>query len=117
MRQHMARLQRQGGYHSDGTSVGARNRRARLTAEFESDLGIDHAARRRAAEDAARWIRIKTGIVWGIALIFFTIATMQLFVLREEVDQPFSGAATAIDWIDLPDAPAPEPPPPPIWDK
>ena len=108
----MARMQRQGGYHSDGSSVGARGRRARLTAEFEADLGIDHAARRRAAEAEARWIRIKTGIVWTVALIFFTIACVQLFVLREEVDQPFSGAATAIDWIDLPDAPPPPPPPP-----
>jgi hypothetical protein len=107
----MARMQQQGGYHSDGTSVGARNRRARLTAEFESDLGIDHAARRRAVEAEARWIRIKTGIIWSIALIFFSIACMQLFVLRKEVDQPFSGAASAIDWIDLPDAPPPPPPP------
>lgn len=108
----MARIQRQGGYHSDGSSVGARGRRARLTAEFEADLGIDHAARRRAAEAEARWIRIKTGIVWSIALIFFAIACVQLFVLREEVDEPFSGAATAIDWIDLPDPPPPPPPPP-----
>lgn len=107
----MARLQQQGGYHSDGTSVGARNRRARLTAEFEADLGIDHAARIRAAQAEARWILIKTWIVWTVAGIFFTIACIQLFVLREEVDQPFSGAAGALDWIDLPDPPPPPPPP------
>ena len=58
----MARMQQQGGYHSDGSSVGARSRRARLTAEFEADLGVDHAARRRAVEAEARWVRIKTWI-------------------------------------------------------
>lgn len=107
----MARMQQQGGYHSDGSSVGARSRRARLTAEFEADLGVDHAARRRAVEAEARWVRIKTWIVWTIATIFFTIACVQLFVLREEVDEPFSGAAGALDWIDLPDPPPPPPPP------
>jgi hypothetical protein len=107
----MARMQQQGGYHSDGSSAGSRGRRARLTAEFEADLGVDHAARRRAEEAEARWVLIKTGIVWSIALIFFTIACVQLFVLREEVDVPFSGAAGAFDWIDLPDPPPPPPPP------
>lgn len=104
----MARLQKRGGYQSDGTSVGSRNRRARLTAEFEADLGIDYVARLRAEQAEARWILIKTFIVWSVAAIFFTIACLQLFVLREEVDRPFSGAASALDWVDLPD-----PPPPP----
>jgi hypothetical protein len=107
----MAQLQKQGGYQGDGTSYGARNRRARLTAEFESELGIDHAARRRAAADEARWILIKTWIVWTVAAIFFTIACVQLFVLREQAAVPFSGAAGALDWIELPDPPPPPPTP------
>jgi len=107
----MARLQESGGYQTNGTGVGARGRRARLTAEFESELGINHAARRDAAEREARWIVIKTWIVWTIAGIFFAIACVQLFVLREHVDVPFSGAAGALDWIELPDPPPPPPPP------
>lgn len=107
----MARIEQQGGYHSDGTSAAARSRRARLTAEFEADLGVDHAARRRAAEAEARWIRIKTWIVWTIAVIFFTIACVQLYVLRKEADEPFSGASGWFDWIELPDPPPPPPPP------
>lgn len=107
----MARIERNGGYHSDGTSFGARSRRARLTAEFEADLGVDHLAQQRAAAAEARWIRIKTWIVWTVALIFFTLACVELFVLRKEVDQPFAGAADWFDWIELPDPPPPPPPP------
>lgn len=107
----MSRMEQSGGYRSDGTSLGSRSRRARLTAEFEADLGVDHAARARAAAAERRWIRIKTFIIWSIALIFFTIACVQLFVLREEVDQPFSGAAEWLDWVELPDPPPPPPPP------
>lgn len=107
----MSRIGKQGGYQSDGTSLAARTRRARLTAEFEADLGVDHAARRRRAEAEARWIRIKTWIVWTVAVIFFTIACVQLFVLRKEVDQPFAAAAEWFDWIELPDPPPPPPPP------
>lgn len=108
----MSRGEQSGGYQNDGTSFGSRSRRAQLTAEFESELGINYAARARVAAKEARWIRIKTFIVWSIAVIFFTIACVQLFVLRKEVDQPFSGAAGWFDWIDLPDPPPPPPPPP-----
>jgi hypothetical protein len=97
----------QGGYQNNGSRIGARGRRARLTAEFEADLGLDYAARARAAAAEARWVRIKTFIVWSIALIFFTIACVQLFVLRKEAAVPFSGAAQALEWVDLPDAPPP----------
>lgn len=107
----MPRVEQSGGYQGDGTSYGSRSRRARLTAEFESELGVDYAARARAARDEARWIRIKTFIVWSIAVIFFTIACVQLFVLREEVDEPFSAAAGWFDWIELPDPPPPPPQP------
>lgn len=107
----MARIEKSGGYHSDGTSLAARSRRARLTAEFESDLGVDHAARRRSQEAEARWVRIKTWIVWTVALIFFTVACIELFVLRKEVQVPFAGLAEWFDWIDLPDPPPPPPPP------
>jgi hypothetical protein len=106
----MPRVEQRGGYHSDGTSLGARTRRAQLTAEFEADLGVDHAARARAAADMKRWIRIKTFIVWGVAVIFFTIACVQLFVLRKEVEQPFAGAAAWFDWVELPPPPPPTPP-------
>ena len=68
----------------------SRTRRARLVAEFEGDLGIDHKARARAAADADRWRRIKTFIVWSIALMFFLIACQKLWVMGQNVDQPFS---------------------------
>lgn len=107
----MARVEQSGGYQSNGTGLGARSRRSRLTAEFEADLGIDPLARLHAAAAERRWIRIKTFIVWSVALIFFSIACTQLFVLREEVQEPFSAAAAWFDWVELPDPPPPPPTP------
>lgn len=79
---------------SDGNAASianiSRTRRARLVAEFEGDLGIDHKARARAAYEARRWQVIKTIIVWGIALIFFTIACQKLWLMGQQVDKPFS---------------------------
>jgi hypothetical protein len=111
----MARIEQSGGYQSDGTGLGARSRRARLTAEFEADLGVDFAARARKAAAERRWIRIKTFIVWSIALIFFTIACTQLFVLRKEAQEPFSGLSGWFDWVELP--PPPPPTPVPNWNN
>ena len=68
----------------------SRTRRARLVAEFEGELGIDHKARAKAAADERRWITIKTIIVWTIALLFFAIACQKLWVLGQNVDRPFS---------------------------
>lgn len=68
----------------------SRTRRARLVAEFEGDLGIDHKRRARAAADARRWQIIKTIIVWTIALMFFSIACQKLWLMGQDVDQPFS---------------------------
>lgn len=68
----------------------SRTRRARLVAEFESDLGIDHRARARAAYEARRWRVIKTIIVWTIALMFFTIACYKLWLMGQQVDTPFA---------------------------
>lgn len=68
----------------------SRTRRAQLVAEFEGELGIDHKARARAAYEAKRWIVIKTIIVWTIALMFFSIACYKLYLMGQDVDQPFS---------------------------
>lgn len=68
----------------------SRTRRAQLVAEFEGELGIDHKARARAAYEARRWQVIKTIIVWTIALMFFTIACHKLWLMGQDVDQPFS---------------------------
>ena len=68
----------------------SRTRRAQLVAEFESELGIDYKARAKAAYEAKRWQVIKTIIVWTIAVMFFAIACHKLWVMGEQVDQPFS---------------------------
>lgn len=68
----------------------SRTRRAQLVAEFEGELGIDHKARARAAYEAKRWIIIKTAIIWTIALMFFAIACYKLYLMGQQVDQPFS---------------------------
>lgn len=68
----------------------SRTRRARLIAEFEGELGIDHRARAKAAYDEKRWQVIKTIIVWTIALMFFLIACHKLWLMGMQVDQPFS---------------------------
>ena len=68
----------------------SRTRRAQLVAEFEGELGIDHKARALAAYEAKRWEVIKTIIVWTIAVMFFTIACHRLWVMGQDVDEPFS---------------------------
>jgi hypothetical protein len=68
----------------------SRTRRAQLVAEFEGELGIDHKARAIAAYEAKRWKVIKTIIVWGIAIMFFTIACHKLWIMGQDVDEPFS---------------------------
>lgn len=68
----------------------SRTRRARLVAEFEGELGIDYKARAAAAEAERRWIARKTFIVWTVALIFFTVACQKLWIMGQNVDQPFS---------------------------
>lgn len=68
----------------------SRTRRARLVTEFEHELGVDHDARADAAYREQRWIRIKTGIVWTIALIFFAIACLKLYQMGQNVEKPFS---------------------------
>ena len=68
----------------------SRTRRAQLVAEFEGELGIDHKARARAAYEEKRWIVIKTIIVWTIAIMFFTIACHKLWVMGEQVKEPFA---------------------------
>lgn len=68
----------------------SRTRRAQLVAEFEGELGIDYKARAKAAEAERRWIARKTFIVWTIALIFFAIACQKLWIMGQDVDQPFS---------------------------
>jgi hypothetical protein len=77
------------GYGADLVHI-SRTRRAQLVAEFEGDLGIDYKARAKAAEDERRWILIKTYIVWTIALMFFSIACQKLWLMGQNVDQPFS---------------------------
>lgn len=80
--------------NNDGQSASlaniSRTRRAQLVAEFEGELGIDHKARALAAYEAKRWKVIKTIIVWGIALMFFTIACHRLWIMGQQVDEPFS---------------------------
>ncbi|WP_332819787.1 hypothetical protein [Sphingopyxis sp.] len=68
----------------------SRTRRARLVAEFEGELGIDYKARAAAVEAERRWVARKTFIVWAVALIFFTIACQKLWIMGQDVDQPFS---------------------------
>ena len=68
----------------------SRTRRAQLVAEFEGELGIDYKARAKTAEAERRWIARKTFIVWTIALMFFAIACQKLWVMGQDVDQPFS---------------------------
>jgi hypothetical protein len=68
----------------------SRTRRARLVAEFEGELGIDHTARARAAYEERRWRIIKTIIVWTIAVMFFLIACHKLYLMGLQVDEPFS---------------------------
>lgn len=77
----------------------SRTRRAQLVAEFEGDLGIDHKARAKAARDAQRWKRIKTFIVWTIALMFFAIACQKLLQLAELSEQPFSDLNPFSGWF------------------
>ena len=68
----------------------SRTRRAALQAEFEWELGIDHKKRALEAAALARWIRIKTIIVWSIALLFFAVACRQLWLLSHLNDTPFN---------------------------
>lgn len=79
---------------SDCRAVGletiSRTRRAQLVAEFESELGIDHRARAKAAHDEKRWQVIKMIIVWTIALMFFLIACHKLWLMGMQVNEPFS---------------------------
>lgn len=78
----------------------SRTRRAQLVAEFEGDLGIDYKARARAAADARRWQIIKTMIVWTIALMFFLIACQKLWLMGQDVDEPFSNLSMFTHWFD-----------------
>ena len=76
--------------YSASLAIISRTRRAQLVAEFEGELGIDHKARAQAAYEAKRWEVIKTIIVWTIAVMFFTIACHKLWLMGQDVDQPFS---------------------------
>jgi hypothetical protein len=78
----------------------SRTRRAQLVAEFEGDLGIDYKARARTAYEAKRWQVIKTIIVWTIALMFFAIACQKLWVLGQDVDEPFSDLNPISGWFE-----------------
>lgn len=77
----------------------SRTRRAQLVAEFEGELGIDYRARAAAAEAERRWVARKTFIVWTIALIFFAIACQKLWVMGQDVDQPFSDINPIESWF------------------
>ena len=68
----------------------SRTRRARLVAEFEQELGVDHLARMQAAERARRWRLIKTILVWTIALTLSGFACWQLWQMGQNVEKPFS---------------------------
>ncbi|WP_447760701.1 hypothetical protein [Sphingopyxis panaciterrae] len=68
----------------------SRTRRAQLVAEFEGELGIDHKARAKVAAAERRWVARKTFIVWTIAMMFFAIACQKLWIMGQEVDEPFS---------------------------
>lgn len=77
----------------------SRTRRAQLVAEFEGELGIDHRARAQAAYEARRWQVIKTIIVWTIALMFFSVACQKLWLMGQDVDQPFSDINPIEAWF------------------
>jgi hypothetical protein len=77
----------------------SRTRRAQLVAEFEGELGIDYKARAKAAEADRRWVARKTFIVWTIALMFFAIACQKLWVMGQDVDQPFSDLNLFEQWF------------------
>lgn len=77
----------------------SRTRRAQLVAEFEGELGIDYKARAAAAEAERRWVARKTFIVWTVALIFFAIACQKLWVMGQDVDQPFSDINPIESWF------------------
>ena len=77
----------------------SRTRRAQLVAEFEGELGIDYKARAASAEAERRWQARKTFIVWTVALIFFTIACQKLWIMGQDVDQPFSDINPIEDWF------------------
>lgn len=78
----------------------SRTRRAALVAEFEWDLKIDHRKRAEALRAKRRWIRIKTTIVWGVALIFMFIAWLKIYQLSEQDTRPFeSPLATVREWL------------------
>ena len=68
----------------------SRTRRARLITEFEQELGVDHEARADAAYREQRWIRIKTIIVWTVALVLFGLACLKLYEMGQNVEKPFS---------------------------
>lgn len=87
-------------FQDTGTAVISRTRRAQLVAEFEGDLGIDHKARAKTERDAIRWQRIKTFIVWTIALMFFLIACQKLWIMGQRVDDPFSAVDPNIEKIE-----------------
>lgn len=84
---------------SVGTANISRTRRAQLVAEFEGDLGIDHKARAKKLADERRWIIIKTIIVWTIALMFFLIACQKLWLMGQNVDEPFSNLDFFKGWF------------------
>ena len=77
----------------------SRTRRAQLVAEFEGELGIDYKARAKAAEADRRWVARKTFIVWTIALMFFAIVCQKLWVMGQDVDQPFSDLNLFEQWF------------------
>lgn len=86
----MARHQMMKDGQAAGVATISRTRRARLIAEFEGELGIDHKARARRAYEEKRWRIIKTIIVWTIAVMFFLIACQKLWIMGQNVDRPFS---------------------------
>lgn len=85
--------------HDVGMANISRTRRARLVAEFEGELGIDHKARAKLIADERRWIVIKTIIVWTIALMFFLIACQKLWLMGQNVDEPFSNINFFKGWF------------------
>ncbi len=85
----------------DTLSTNTRTRRARLTAEFELELGIDHVARAKAAADYAQWLRLKAIIIWTVALIFFVIALLKMWEISKLNEIPFSGTHIELPaWMD-----------------
>lgn len=77
----------------------SRTRRARLVAEFEQELGIDHRARLDAAARKKRWMRIKSIIVWTIALTLFSFACWRLWEMGQRVERPFADVNPVGDLI------------------